>query len=85
MRRAYSPIDAARKPSRRRTSSGWVRASNPAMRAVPDDGSRSVARQRSAVVFPAPLAPSSAYTSPASTRSERSCTAWKSPYRLVSR
>ena len=72
-------MDAARKPRRRRTSSGCVRASYPPMRAVPSVGARSVARQRSAVVFPAPLAPSSAYTSPGATRSDKPRTAAKSP------
>ncbi|SKZ55554.1 Uncharacterised protein [Mycobacteroides abscessus subsp. abscessus] len=67
----------------RRTISGSVRTSNPAMRAVPLVGSESVVIIRTIVVLPAPLGPSRPRTEPVGTLKLTSSTAVKSSKRLT--
>src|SRR6266702_5585035 len=55
-------------PTRRRTSDGSFASSYPQMRIRPDVGARVVVRIEMVVVLPAPLGPSRAKNSPASTR-----------------
>src|SRR5215207_6238668 len=66
-----------------RTSPGEPTRSAPATVAVPPSGLRSVVRMDTAVVFPAPLGPSSPRTVPSGTVRSRPVRATRSPYLLT--
>ncbi len=66
-------------PMWRRTSPGWDTTSKPATVPRPASGMASVVRTRTAVVFPAPLGPSSPRIVPAGTEKSTPASAWVSP------
>src|SRR5262245_9963257 len=79
--RSGYPALSGRTPICRRISTGRV-CRTPATANVPRVGANSVVKTRIAVVFPAPLGPSTPRISPDSTEKVRSSTATSSPYSL---
>ena len=77
---AYCPA----RPIRSRSLAASSRTSSPSTVAVPASGLSSVVRTRTAVVFPAPLGPSSPSTVPAVTSKSTPSSALTSPKDLTS-
>jgi hypothetical protein len=72
------------RPIRRRTSAGRSTTSSPATQARPRSGLSSVARIRTAVVFPAPFGPSTPSTPPAANSRSTPSSATTGPKHLPS-
>src|SRR5487761_2474919 len=82
VRRLYRPRASGSTPRRRRTATGSTEASMPSMSTRPRSGRISVYRQRSVVVLPAPLGPSSPVISPSRALNDTPSTATTLPKRL---